>query len=57
MKSNQHHRRLKNPGLICDVPPQRLHFVGGTVGGGFGGKVDVIVEPITCLAAMRTGRP
>lgn len=48
---------LDNTALICDVPPQRLHFVGGTVGGGFGGKVDVIVEPIACLAAMRTGRP
>jgi CO/xanthine dehydrogenase Mo-binding subunit len=31
--------------------------VGGTVGGGFGGKVDVIVEPIATLAAMLTGRP
>jgi CO/xanthine dehydrogenase Mo-binding subunit len=27
------------------------------VGGGFGGKVDVIVEPIAALAAMHTGRP
>jgi CO/xanthine dehydrogenase Mo-binding subunit len=27
------------------------------VGGGFGGKVDVIVEPIAALAAMRIGRP
>ena len=26
-------------------------------GGGFGGKVDVIVEPLATLAAMRTGRP
>ena len=38
-------------------PGNRLHFVGGTVGGGFGGKVDVIVEPIAALAAMKTGRP
>jgi CO/xanthine dehydrogenase Mo-binding subunit len=29
----------------------------GTVGRGFGGKVDVIVEPIATLAAMKTGRP
>jgi CO/xanthine dehydrogenase Mo-binding subunit len=27
------------------------------VGGGFGGKVDVITEPIACLAALKTGRP
>ena len=32
-------------------------LVGGTVGGGFGGKVDVIVEPIAVLAAMLTNRP
>ena len=39
------------------VPFQKLHLVGGTVGGGFGGKVDVIVEPIATLAAMKTNRP
>ena len=25
---------------ILDVPSNKLHFIGGTVGGGFGGKVD-----------------
>ena len=25
---------------ILDLPSNRLHFIGGTVGGGFGGKVD-----------------
>jgi CO/xanthine dehydrogenase Mo-binding subunit len=48
---------LDNTALILQVPFQKLHFVGGTVGGGFGGKVDVIVEPIATLAAMRTNRP
>lgn len=48
---------LDNTALILDVPPATLHFVGGTVGGGFGGKVDVMTEPIATLAAMRTGRP
>lgn len=42
---------------ILKVPARRLHFIGGTVGGGFGGKVDVIVEPIATLAAWLTGRP
>ncbi len=27
------------------------------MGGGFGGKVDVIVEPIACIAALATGKP
>jgi CO/xanthine dehydrogenase Mo-binding subunit len=48
---------LDNTALILGISPGRLHFVGGTVGGGFGGKVDVIVEPIATLGAMLTNRP
>lgn len=48
---------LDNTALILKIPFSKLHFVGGTVGGGFGGKVDVIVEPIATLAAMKTNRP
>jgi CO/xanthine dehydrogenase Mo-binding subunit len=48
---------LDNTALILDVPFGKLQVVGGTVGGGFGGKVDVTVEPITCIAAMQTGKP
>jgi CO/xanthine dehydrogenase Mo-binding subunit len=48
---------LDNTALILQIPFNKLHFIGGTVGGGFGGKVDVIVEPIATLAAMKTGRP
>jgi CO/xanthine dehydrogenase Mo-binding subunit len=48
---------LDNTSIILQVPGNQLHFVGGTVGGGFGGKVDVIVEPIATLAAMKTNRP
>ena len=48
---------LDNTALILQVPFNKLHFVGGTVGGAFGGKVDVIVEPIAILGAMKTGRP
>ncbi len=42
---------------VLTMPSSRLHFVGGTVGGGFGGKVDSIHEPIAVLGAMLTGRP
>jgi CO/xanthine dehydrogenase Mo-binding subunit len=48
---------LDNTALILQSPFNKLRFVGGTVGGGFGGKVDVITEPIATLAAMKTGRP
>jgi CO/xanthine dehydrogenase Mo-binding subunit len=48
---------LDNTSIILDLPPNRLRFVGGTVGGAFGGKVDVIVEPLATLAALKTNRP
>ncbi|MDA8585014.1 molybdopterin-dependent oxidoreductase [Rhodobacteraceae bacterium] len=42
---------------LLDIASSRLHFIGGTAGGGFGGKVDSIVEPTAVLGAMLTGRP
>jgi CO/xanthine dehydrogenase Mo-binding subunit len=48
---------LDNTALILGVPFGKLQLVGGTVGGGFGGKVDVTLEPIACIAAMATNRP
>lgn len=48
---------LDNTSIILQMPGHKLHFVGGTVGGGFGGKVDVIVEPMAILASKLTGRP
>ncbi len=42
---------------LLDLSSSRLHFIGGTVGGGFGGKVDSIVEPMAVLGAMLTGKP
>ena len=42
---------------ILDVPSNTFHFIGGTVGGGFGGKVDTLTEPLAILGAMLTGRP
>ncbi|HET7411022.1 MAG TPA: xanthine dehydrogenase family protein molybdopterin-binding subunit [Pararhizobium sp.] len=48
---------LDNTSIILQMPGHKLHMVGGTVGGGFGGKVDVVTEPIAILAAKLTGRP
>ena len=42
---------------ILDVPSNTFHFIGGTVGGGFGGKVDTLTEPLSILGAMLTGTP
>jgi len=48
---------LDNTALILDVPFGKLRVSGGTVGGGFGGKVDVMVEPLACLAARALDKP
>ncbi|OSP53927.1 xanthine dehydrogenase family protein molybdopterin-binding subunit [Pseudoruegeria sp. SK021] len=42
---------------LLNLASSRLHFIGGTAGGGFGGKVDSIVEPMAVLGAVLTGRP
>jgi CO/xanthine dehydrogenase Mo-binding subunit len=39
------------------VPLNRLKFVGGTVGGGFGGKVDTASETLAALLAIKARRP
>jgi CO/xanthine dehydrogenase Mo-binding subunit len=39
------------------VPLNRLKFVGGTVGGGFGGKVDTASETICSVLAIKAARP
>jgi CO/xanthine dehydrogenase Mo-binding subunit len=38
-------------------PLNKLKFVGGTVGGGFGGKVDTATETICALLALKANRP
>jgi CO/xanthine dehydrogenase Mo-binding subunit len=48
---------LDNTALILDRPFTDLQVKGGTVGGGFGGKVDVMVEPVACIAATLINRP
>uniref|UniRef100_UPI0022EA96CE xanthine dehydrogenase family protein molybdopterin-binding subunit n=1 Tax=Falsiroseomonas oryzae TaxID=2766473 RepID=UPI0022EA96CE len=48
---------LATSSKVLEMPSSRLHFIGGTVGGGFGGKVDSIHEPLAILGTMLTGRP
>jgi CO/xanthine dehydrogenase Mo-binding subunit len=38
-------------------PLNKLKLVGGTVGGGFGGKVDTATETMCALLALKSGRP
>ncbi|WP_275002835.1 molybdopterin-dependent oxidoreductase [Promicromonospora iranensis] len=42
---------------LLDLPEERVRVVAGRVGGGFGGKQELLVEDVVALAALRTGRP
>lgn len=42
---------------LLDLPRDRVRVVAGRVGGGFGGKQELLVEDVVALATLRTGRP
>lgn len=41
---------------LLDLPPERVHSVGTPVGGSYGGKDELTVQPIAALLAWKTGR-
>lgn len=42
---------------ILGVPVGRVRVIATTIGGGFGGKLRILLEPYCALLALRTGRP
>ena len=42
---------------VLDLPLDRVRVYCDRVGGGFGGKQEMLVEDVAALAALRTGRP
>jgi CO/xanthine dehydrogenase Mo-binding subunit len=46
-----------NLAKIFNLPMSKVRVIVPGIGGGFGGKVDVILEHITSLLAIKTGRP
>ena len=42
---------------LFDLPPDRVRVFCERVGGGFGGKQEMLTEDIVALAVLRTGRP
>lgn len=42
---------------IFGIPMNKLRVVASAIGGGFGGKIDLITEPIAALLAIKTQRP
>src|SRR5690606_35132209 len=50
-----HHRHMLAG--ILDLPINKVRCIMSPVGGGFGGKEDMIYQGMLALAAMKTGRP
>ena len=42
---------------ILNLPPERVRILPSAVGGGFGSKLDVSLQPLLGLAALRLNRP
>jgi putative selenate reductase molybdopterin-binding subunit len=42
---------------LLDIPIRQVRVIKPRIGGGFGGKQEVILEPLVGLATLRTGRP
>jgi putative selenate reductase molybdopterin-binding subunit len=42
---------------LYDLPPDRVRVLTGRVGGGFGGKQEMLVEDLVALAVLRLRRP
>lgn len=42
---------------ILDLPAEDVRIVPTAVGGGFGGKLDLSIQPIVALSALKLGRP
>ena len=42
---------------ILGITPEQVRVVPTAVGGGFGGKLDLSLQPLACVGAWLTGRP
>ncbi|MFC5996295.1 xanthine dehydrogenase family protein molybdopterin-binding subunit [Pseudonocardia hispaniensis] len=42
---------------LLGVRPSAVRIVVPTIGGGFGGKLDALLEPLACVLARKAGRP
>ena len=47
----------KELGVLLDLPVDRIRVLTARVGGGFGGKQELLTEDLVALAVLRTGRP
>ncbi len=50
-----HARRIT--AMVLGIPLRKIRVIKPRIGGGFGGKQEVLLEPLVGLATWRTGRP
>jgi len=43
--------------VILDLPVDKVRIIPAAAGGGFGSKLDVSLQPLVGLAALKTGKP
>lgn len=43
--------------LVLDIPASSIKVVPAEIGGGFGGKIGIYLEPLALLLSKKTGRP
>ena len=42
---------------LCDIDASRLRVTASEIGGGFGGKTTVFIEPLALMLSKKSGRP
>ncbi len=50
-----HARRILAP--VLDLPPKRIRVIKPRIGGGFGGKQEILIEDVAAHLTIATGRP
>lgn len=50
-----HARRIVS--AVCEIPVSKVRVIKPRIGGGFGGKQEVLLEPIVAMITWRTKRP
>ncbi|HVW54195.1 MAG TPA: molybdopterin cofactor-binding domain-containing protein [Rhizobiaceae bacterium] len=43
--------------IVLGLPPEKVRIIATATGGGFGSKLDVSLQPLIGLVALKTGRP
>ena len=51
------HMDRDDTAMVLGLPPEKVRIVPTATGGGFGSKIDVSLQPLIGLVALKTGRP